>query len=158
MTPVVNYFVHIVEDIDYLFTNPHMSEEALSSRICSLALRVIGGMLAVSAASTIVASLAPISVLGLAGGIFAAAFAYDLIKMGSNIRQINNALDIARLGNLNIFDQIFAIGRSVADFAQAGIYELETDIPYVFRGTILIDPFIRLLQSDNYLPKRDFRL
>lgn len=147
MTPVVHYFAHIVQDIDYLITNSQMSEEALSSRICSLALRVIGGILAVSAASAIVGALAPISLLGLASGLFTAACAYDFIKMGNNIRQINNALDAVRLGNLNIFDQLFAIGRSVADFAEAGAYEYETDIPYVFRGTILCDPLIRLIKA-----------
>jgi hypothetical protein len=153
MTAIENYFNNIVNDLVYLAQTPNMDKEIAESRVTSLFLRVVGGLFALTALSTLAVNVAtfPVSpvtsLAGIASALLIGAIAYDLIVMGDNMRRINNACDGAHLQGRGIFGQLFAVGRSILDVAQAGVYEAQNDLPYVFRGTILLDPLVRILRA-----------
>lgn len=152
MSAIENYFVHMASDFDHLLTGQNFDDNVRDNRIVSLALRVLGGFVAVIAITSFVGSLATFSIspitsaVGLASALLVGFLALDLIKMGDNMRRICNAADIGAR-NQGIFDHLMDAGRAIFDVVPAAWYEAQHGVPYVFRGTILFDPALRFINK-----------
>jgi len=155
MAAIANFFTNISNDVEYLFKNPEMEADIAKSRVSSLALRVLGGCLIAFAACSLLTNLSTLpvspitSLVGIGASLLVATIGYDMIIMGDNMRRIANFTDGAHLQNRSFIDQLFGVGRSIMDVARASAYELQNDLPYIFRGTILVDPFIRWIKEES---------
>ncbi len=144
------YFNCIGKDLDYLISGKAKNYDDVGVRVTSLATRIFGGLLLVSAAVSLVSSiaLAPISpaasFIGIIGAIFTVVFAHDLIRMGDNSRKITEAND---LPNKGFMGSLFALPGAVHDVGNAAAFEADHGIPYVFRETIIAGPFAKFLNS-----------
>jgi hypothetical protein len=153
MDAVVSYFSNIVTDFENLATKPNDNQKLTDSKVSSLYLRILGGVAAVSAVTLFVSSVVTLpvspftSIAGIAMAGALGALAHDLIKMGDNQRQLNIVQEEGFFAGNNIFEQFKSFGRSVYTVGRAAFYEIESDVPHIFRDTIIFDPFIRLLKA-----------
>lgn len=140
------YFKCIAEDLDYIM-KPSSSKNT-EGRIISLASRIFGGILAMSAVISFIGHVTAIPVdpaLSLAwiiADIFTAILAHDFIRMGDNARRIQVASEI---GNKGILDHITSLPGSVYDIGQAAIFEGQSGVSYIFQNTIITGQLARLM-------------
>lgn len=149
MEAVVSYFTNLATDFNNLEPKPHEDRALTESKVASLFLRVMGGVLAVMAVCCFVSSLAtlPVSPLTSVGGMAASVaigvLAHDLIKIGDNKRRINMIVEDGLFKGDNFVDQLYSFGKNVYEIGRAAIYEARNDISYVFRDTIIFDALLQ---------------
>lgn len=153
MSAIENYFVNIVSDFEHLLTAPVVNQNAADSRIASLALRILGGFCMLTAVSTLVTNAATFAVspitsfVGIQVALVIAVIAHDLIRMGDNMRRVCDAAEFGAKPQPSLFHHLAAFGQAVADVVPAAWYEAQHGVPYIFRGTIILDPVVRFINS-----------
>lgn len=149
MEAVVSYFTNLATDFNNLTPKPGEEQSLTDSKVASLFLRVMGGVVAVAAVCLFVSSLAslPVSPLTSIGGMTASVvlgvLAHDLIKIGDNKRRINMIAEEGLFRGDNVVDQLFSFGRGVYEIGRAAIYEMQNDVSYAFRDTIIFDALLQ---------------
>lgn len=153
MSAIESYFVHIVSDFEHLLTAPVVNQNAADNRIASLALRILGGVFMLSAASMFISSIATFAVspltsfVGIQVALVIAVIAHDLIKMGDNMRRVCDAAEFGTKPQPSLLHHLAAFGQAVVDVVPAAWYEAQHGVPYIFRGTIIVDPVVRFMNS-----------
>lgn len=154
MLEAVNWCRDFVQDVNELLSEPMTSKELTELKVKSLFYRTVGAVLTLAAAVTLVSSLATFAVspisstIGLASAGLLGTLAHDYITMGNNIRKVTQLSNNSFSNNQGFLKNVFGVGRGFCNLAQAEFYELQSGLPYYFRGTIIFDPLASYLKSE----------
>ncbi len=142
------YFRTLGSDLELIFNNEVAHEKSRNERIGSVAMRIIGGVVAVVATVRFVSTVVtyttdPLSPLWIISAIFTAIIAYDCIKFGDNMRNNANKRDLVEAGLAGIGSLLYSV---VVNGEPDVEFQKKHGIPYAFRDTLIAQHVVKFLK------------